>query len=37
MLREQTKPDCIFVDCWGIWDGVDPGAQVITFGKGDAA
>ncbi|MEX2158745.1 MAG: nucleotide sugar dehydrogenase [Dehalococcoidia bacterium] len=37
MLREQTKPDCIFVDCWGIWDGADPGANVLTFGKGSDA
>lgn len=32
-LLKQTKPDCVFVDCWGVWDGVNSGAQVLTFGK----
>lgn len=33
-LQVKTKQDCIFVDCWGIWDDVNSGARVITFGKG---
>ncbi len=37
-LRKKTKPDCIFIDCWGQWDepGLEDG-QVVIFGKGSAS
>ncbi len=35
-MRKKTKPDCIFVDCWGQWDEPGEGGRILTFGKGDA-
>lgn len=35
-MLERTKPDCVFVDCWGQWNGFAGNARVITLGRGDA-
>ena len=32
-LRTKTKPDCIFVDCWGQWIQAEPEDYVVTFGR----
>ena len=33
-LLERTKPDCVFVDCWGQWRSADGNASVLTLGRG---
>ena len=33
-LLERTKPDCVFVDCWGQWRSSDGKASVLTLGRG---
>jgi UDP-N-acetyl-D-mannosaminuronic acid dehydrogenase len=33
-LQKQTKPDCVFVDCWGQWTDRDGEARVVTLGRG---
>ena len=35
-MRKKTKPDCIFVDCWGQWDEPDEEGRILMFGRGDA-
>lgn len=35
-MLKKTKPDCIFVDCWGQWDEPGERGRILTFGKGDA-
>ena len=32
-LRTKTKPDCIFVDCWGQWIQAEPDEDIVTFGR----
>ena len=36
-LRTETKPDCIFVDCWAQWVQAEPDEDVVTFGKAKAS
>lgn len=34
-LVKKTRPDCVFVDCWGVWEDIDSGARVLKFGRGN--